>query len=253
VNQDEGCTYSILPVSGSYPAAGRPGSGFLVEHRDTRVWLDAGPGTFNALATLGDPLDLTAVVISHIHADHSTDLFALYHYLTYGPRRRRGLPLYAPREAIDHLAAFVGRSEEFDQTFTAITVGSGDSAAVGDLELSFAPTAHSVPTVATRLEADGKSICYSADTGPGGGFGDLAGGCSLALIEATYQGDGSEDPYPYHLTATDAGTVARQAEADRLVLTHLLAHHDPSRSCEEAETTFGRTVQWAVPGLEFRI
>jgi len=244
---------TVLGSSGSYPAAGRPGSGFLVEHRNTSVWLDAGPATFDALATRRDPIELTAVVISHIHADHSTDLFALYHYLAYGPRRRRGLPLYAPREAIDRFSAFVGRSEEFDATFAAVPVDSGDRAAVGDLELSFAATEHSVPTVATRLDADGKSLCYSADTGPGGGFGDLAGDCSLALTEATYQGDGSEDPYPYHLTATAAGTVAREAGADRLVLTHLRAHHDPSRSCEEAEATFGRTVQWAVPGLEFRI
>ena len=37
--------------------------------------------------------------------------------------------------------------------------------------------------------------------------------------------------------------------ADRLMLTHLRPTLDPARSVEEAEATFGRPVELAVPGL----
>ena len=36
----------VIGSSGTFPVAGRPASGYLVEQGSTRVWLDAGPGTF---------------------------------------------------------------------------------------------------------------------------------------------------------------------------------------------------------------
>ena len=44
--------------------------------------------------------------------------------------------------------------------------------------------------------------------------------------------------------------LARRAGAGRLMLTHLRPTLDPARSVEEAEATFGRPVELAVPGLE---
>jgi ribonuclease BN (tRNA processing enzyme) len=91
---------------------------------------------------------------------------------------------------------------------------------------------------------------YSGDTGPEGGFDGLCAGADLVVAEASYQGAQEDHDYPYHLAAATAGAIARGASAGRLMLTHLRPTLDPARSVEEAEATFGRPVELAVPGLE---
>ncbi len=76
----------------------------------------------------------------------------------------------------------------------------------------------------------------------------LAKDTDLFLCEATYQGESGVSPYPYHLTASEAGAIARRAGARKLMLTHIPPHLDPARSVIEAEASFDRPVGLAVPG-----
>lgn len=245
----------ILGASGTYPVPGRPASGFLLETAGTRVWCDAGPGTFLALADVIDPDLVTAMVISHHHPDHCSDFFAAYHAFTYRPQPRTGVPVYAPQAAIDHLLAFVDAAPGDDvfDTFRFVPVGDGDRAVVGGLEASFALTDHSVPTLAARWTDGARLFAYSSDTGPGGDWPRVAQGAHLFLCEASFQGEAGESHYPHHLTAGEAGRIARQAGAERLILTHIPPHLDPVDSVSEAEATFGRPVALAVPGAEHGI
>jgi ribonuclease BN (tRNA processing enzyme) len=72
------------------------------------------------------------------------------------------------------------------------------------------------------------------------------------LSEAAYQERGDDD-YPHHLTSAEAGQIAREVGARRLVLTHIPPYLDVSRSVEEAETTFDRPVSLAMPGVAFDV
>lgn len=236
---------SVIGSSGTYPVAGRPASGFLVEQDATRVWCDAGPGTLAAL-----PVDVSlidAVMVSHRHPDHCLDVIILSHVLAFGPSPRFGVPLYGPKSAIEALVGFVsgGRVEE---VFDLRPLDDGDHVEIGSLSLDVALTDHSVPTLASRWSSDSRSLCYSADTGPDGEWMRLAEGCDLFVCEATYQGAPGEAEYPHHLTAWEAGQIAREAGATNLMLTHIPPHLDPARSVSEAETTFDRPVALAVPG-----
>ena len=64
----------MLGCDGSWPGPGGAGSGYLVQTDDTTLLLDAGPGTFANLCRLADPAGVTAVVLTHEHPDHWTDL-----------------------------------------------------------------------------------------------------------------------------------------------------------------------------------
>jgi ribonuclease BN (tRNA processing enzyme) len=134
------------------------------------------------------------------------------------------------------------------ETFDFRTVGGGDQATIGELTVRFADADHPPPTIVCRFEADGKAIAYSSDTGPGGGLVDLAEGVDLLVCEAGFQGDPDDKPWPHHLTAGEAGEIAKRASVRRLMLTHLWPTLDPKRSILEAEATFGREVELAVPG-----
>jgi ribonuclease BN (tRNA processing enzyme) len=56
-----------------------------------------------------------------------------------------------------------------------------------------------------------------------------------------------------HMTAQEAGDVARRGGAERLILTHLLDRYDAAEMLEVASAAFGATVQMAEPGMTLDI
>lgn len=243
----------VLGSSGTYPVPGRPAAGLVVEEGSTRVWCDAGPGTFTALWEILDLDLLTAVVVSHQHPDHCLDLLTAFHALAYGPAPREGIPVFAPAATIERISGFLdaGQRERLERTFSFQPVADGDRRGIGELAVTFAETDHPVPTVASRWEAGGRSLAYTADTGPRGDWPRLAAGAHVLVSEAALQ----IEPRPElgHLTATQAGSVAREAGVGELILTHIPPHLDVDASVAEAERTFGRPVRLAVPGATVEV
>lgn len=238
----------VVGSSGTYPAQGRPASGFVVEQGSTRVWCDAGPGTFTALPI--DPDLISAVVVSHQHPDHCTDLFAAYHAWTYRPQPRDAVPLYAPQAVWDRITQFIEKQPE---CFAFTPVTTGDEVVIDGLKVSFVETEHPVPTVASRWEANNRSLFYTADTGPAGDWRAAASDAHIMLAEASYQGAAEDKAYPHHLTAGEAGQIAREVGAEQLTLTHIPPYLDPAVSVAEAEQTFDRPVRLAVPATSFEV
>lgn len=247
----DGVRLTVLGSNGTYPTPGRPASGYLVADGDDLVWLDTGPGTLAVAISLDAVERLSAVVVSHIHPDHCSDLFMLFNLLRVGPRDRWGLPVVVPEGAADHLRRFAraGPDHDFDRVFDFRTVDSGDGVAVGDLRLRFGTAAHPVPSLVTRVEGS-SSLVYSGDTGPGGDLASMSGGASTLLCEATHQGDPPADRYPYHLHAVEAGAVATEAGVGRLLVTHVAPTLDPQVSVAEAARVFAGPVAHAHPSME---
>lgn len=245
----------VLGSSGTYPTPGQPASGYLVSHLSTHVVCDVGFGVFAELLQRMSPDRIDAVILSHRHPDHCADFMALHHALAYGPYEAAGIPVYAAPGVADHIAGFLGAGEGhvLFQTFDFHEVGQENHVHVGSMELRFAVTAHSVPTVATRFEAGGRSLVYSADTGPGGGFPDLCRGASVVMAEASIPGERDHGQFAHHLTAAEAGDIAREAGAEALILTHLRPSLDRERSIAEAQAAFGGRVAVASPGDVYQI
>lgn len=250
----------VLGSNGTYPSPGRPCSGYLVEHGTTRIWLDAGPGSFVALWSLIDLSQLSAIVVSHRHPDHSIDLLSAYHAFAFGSHRLTGVRVFAPRQTIESLRGFAGSNGEaehpFERVFQFVDVDDGDIVEVDDVMIRFARTVHSVDNVACRMEAGGRVLVYTGDTGPsetgpGESWTRLAEGAHLLLCEASLQD--ASPPFANHLTARQAGAIARGQGVRHLVLTHIPPHLDVSRSVIEAEEAFDRPVDVAVPGGMFQI
>jgi len=246
---------TVLGSSGGCPGPGNPASGYLIQHGDTTIWCDAGSGTFMSLMDHVDPDAVDAIVISHVHTDHCADLVAFYGYMAYGPSGTIPVPVYLPPKTVEPIASFVRAEGEhvFFMTMEFHEVGAGDEVTIGSIDVRFADTNHPVPTVASRYEAGGRSLAYSGDTGPGGGYPALLNGCTAALCEATIQGRRDGQTYPYHLTAGEAGSVAAHAGVERLILTHLSPTLTPQTSIDEAAATFGSVPDLATPGTTFAI
>ena len=244
---------TVIGSSGTAPTPDNPGSGYLVSSGDTHLLVDAGPGVVGAVAGVVDPYDLDAVALSHRHPDHCTDIFALYHYLAYGDRPVAApIPVFAPPGLADAATAFV--DADADSPWHSVfewKIAEGESR-LGDLTLRFGEASHSVPAACIRVESGGGSVVYSGDTGPGGDLEALAAGADVLLCEASFQDD-TDDDYPFHLSASQAGGIATAAGVRRLVLTHLRSTLDPARSVAEAAATFGGEVLVAEPGLTIEV
>lgn len=256
---------TVLGSSAAYPVPGNPSSGYLVEAAGTRAWLDAGTGTFSALQTLAltqgwDWRELDAVILSHAHADHCLDLVPYYYALRFRkdpppPGENRRLPAFWPAGTRELLGRIVEEEEGEDKlgrVFAPRTVADGDEVGIGPLKISFAVTDHGPPTLAARFDDGHHRLVYTADTGPAVDLAPFAKGADLLLADATYQED-LVGP-PVHLTAAQAGELARRAGVHRLVLTHVWPTFDPERSLEEARAVAGGVpVALARPGAVFDI
>jgi ribonuclease BN (tRNA processing enzyme) len=230
-----GLSLTVLGCSGSYPTPERACSGYLVRSDTTTVWMDAGSGTLANLQRHVDLLAVDAVVVSHEHPDHSADLAGYYVACRYYLQRLR-LPVYAPA-SVRETAYYGGAPIRWH------VVADGGRELIGDLSFTFSRADHGPETLAIRVDCGGRSLGYSADSGPAWRLSSLGRGLDLALCEATYLQD--DEGKAQHMSARQAGASAREAEVGRLVLTHLQPATDRDAARAEAELSFGRSVHVA--------
>ena len=232
---------TVLGCSGSYPGQDCPCSGYLVQEGGTSVVVDLGPGCLASLQHHLDLSEVTAVVLSHSHADHWSDL-AGFHVASRYRYEREGIPVWGTAETREIAQLMPGNLEP---TFDWRVTGDGDDFAVGPLRFRLERTDHYVETHAMRIDSvDGGSMVYSADTGPDWSIERLGRGVDLALVEATY-GTDEEAVGMKHLSARAAGEMARAAGARRCVLTHFWPQSDLSVHARNGESAYGAPVALA--------
>jgi ribonuclease BN (tRNA processing enzyme) len=245
---------TVLGSSGGYPAPDKPNTGYYLEHGETRIWMDAGTGTFAEIQRRIDFTRLDALFLSHAHADHCIDLFPVHVAIRWGIGGGYRLPVYCPPGLRETLAPVLmeGGWESLGQAFDFHTVDDGDTAEVGGVRFTFARMDHPIHTLAMRLEAGGKTLTYSADTGPEADLAGFARGSDLLICEATYQ-EGKIGA-PVHLSARQAAETARRAGVRELALTHVWPTSDPAVSVAEAQEAVPEIpARWAGPGTVFEV
>jgi ribonuclease BN (tRNA processing enzyme) len=140
--------------------------------------------------------------------------------------------------------------EGFHIGFDVKEVVPGDAFELGPFDVRSHGMAHlGLPALGFRISANGTSLAYTGDTGPTPNIAELAREADVFMAEATYQD--SDTLTPFHLSARQGGQAAREANARRLVLTHLLPSHDPAVSRAQAAEEFDGPVDVAVEGMVF--
>jgi ribonuclease BN (tRNA processing enzyme) len=205
--------------------------------------VDAGGGAFVRFGEAGARIeDLRLLGISHFHPDHSSDLPAIL--WVSNNFRSEPLPLIGPSrdEVFPGAVDFVSRL--FDGADGAFPILSGT---VGgdhlgfplvvtevdtkdsqpslvfdeeDLKVSALGVPHNAPALAFRVEVENVSVVFGSDQiGTNPNFPEFARDASLLVMHLT--NSESSAPNPIHALPSVVGRVAREAEARRLVLSHL--------------------------------
>lgn len=243
---------TVLGNSTAVPHPESAAAGYLVEWGDTSVLLDAGQGVIRSLQDRLDPHKLAAVVIGHMHADHSLDLVGLRYLYPWGERAVDPLPVHLPpggRERLDALARGISERVGFFNDAYAIDEYDPDAPLViGPLTIRFNRGRHYVPAWGLTVEGpDGARLAYTGDTGPSDSVVDFSTDADLLLIEAALRLPAHDDLERGHLTAEEAIDMATRTRARAA----LLVHYSPTRRvelealCEAA----GSWIRPAVPGL----
>ncbi|HMC53357.1 MAG TPA: MBL fold metallo-hydrolase, partial [Acidimicrobiales bacterium] len=112
-------------------------------------------------------------------------------------------------------------------------------------------TDHGPETLAVRIEGGGRTLGYSADSGPGWSLSELGEGLHLALCEATYLSDA--EGRVQHMSARQAGLCGRAAGVPRLVLTHRWPTVAAEAVRDEGSEAYGADVAIAEMHAEYEV
>ena len=261
---------TVLGKSPSWQDAGGACSGYLVEDGETTILVDCGNGVFGKLREHVDYVDVTAVVLSHLHADHFLDLIPVAYALSYAPRQQPVAvdrwpgtddparpELHAPlgaRETFRRVVGAWGNEDLIETAFDLREYDEDDELRIGSVKVSFQGVPHFTDTYAMRLSSSNGAgrIVYGADCSPTDALTEFASGSDLMLIEATL-------PRPErtgergHLTPREAGEHGRSAGVRRLVLTHISDELDSEWAREEAASAFQGPVEMAREGAVYEV
>lgn len=217
-----------LGVNGPYPAPEGATSGYLVIHGDTRLQIDMGSGVLSALTGFAAPEALTAVLLSHWHYDHCSDLLPLI-YRMESLAGDAPLNVYAPEDE----GSPVRKALLNCPAFCVHDLRPGDRLSLGEMQVQVGMARHPVLGLMFRLTGGGRSLCYTGDTNLVEGLTDFARGCHLLLADGLFPARAWSEAKP-HLSAQLAAQLARDAGAGRLVITHLNPGIDPAGLLAEA-------------------
>ncbi|MGI8729142.1 MAG: MBL fold metallo-hydrolase [Solirubrobacteraceae bacterium] len=261
---------TVLGKSPAWQDAGGACSGYLVEESGTCVLVDCGSGVFARLREVVDYVDVDAVVVSHMHADHFLDLIPFACALTYTPRQQpvavAGWPgtddparprLLVPpgaTEVLRTVAAAGGQPSLLESAFRLSEYDLDETIAIGGVLVRFAPVPHYIATNAIEVASanGGGRFTFGADHGPTEALREFAAATDLLVMEATL-------PRPErsgrrgHLTPSEAGAHAAQCAAARLVLTHISDELDPEWAVAEARRAYAGPVEIARAGAVYTV
>ncbi|MEX0581146.1 MAG: ribonuclease Z [Mycobacterium sp.] len=221
----------------------RAGPSTIVRAGESIFLADCGRGVLMRAAAAGvGAADLTAVLLTHLHSDHITDLSDVITTRWITSLVRAPLPIIGPPgtkavvEAtlaalapdisyrIGHHADITAPPEVMVMEYTAGQVWDD-----GVVRIIAAATDHRPvePTIAFRIEYDGASVVLAGDSVPCATLDALASGAD-ALVHTAIRKDLIEqvpvqrltDILDYHSSVQQAAATAARAGVQTLVLTH---------------------------------
>ncbi|WP_163580660.1 MBL fold metallo-hydrolase [Gracilibacillus saliphilus] len=234
----------IIPLGiwGGYPKANGATSSFLIEEDGFYLLLDCGSGVLASLQNYISIQQLDAVIITHYHHDHMADVGALHYakliqnQLTDNPKT---LSIYAhDRDDQFHSLTYKEHTQAYNVTQTS---------QIGPFTLETTETNHPVYCLAIRLEAKGKSVVFTADTGWKESLISFSQNTDILVSEANLYQE-YEGKIPGHMSGRQAGILAEKAVAKQLILTHLPHFGNIQYILEEAKQTYTNQATIAVVG-----
>ena len=245
---------TLLGTGSPIPDPHRAGPSTLVQAGDENYLVDAGRGVLMRLAGAGcAPTMLTAVLLTHLHSDHITDLndviTSSWALNMDDPKPLRIVGPEGTKETVARILHFLDLdigyrlahhddlNEPPQVEVTEITKGSLDLSTA--VSISTAPTDHRPvdPTIAFRFDYEESSVVVAGDTVPCTDLDQLCNGAK-ALVHTAIRKDiietlplqRAKDILNYHSSVEEAAETAQRAGMEMLILTHYVPGIPPAEN-----------------------
>ncbi|WP_139488896.1 MBL fold metallo-hydrolase [Brevibacillus dissolubilis] len=242
---------TVLGFQSPYPGPGGATAGYLLQTDLVNILIDCGSGVISQLTKLVPAFELDALLLSHYHHDHVADLgvlqYGLMAHQSMGDRAKDApLAVYAPAETQNQAVGITYKSATMHHV-----IDENDEIVIGDVVVRFFCTDHPVECYGMRIEHNGKTIIYGADTGPNVKWPSYAKGADLFICEGTYLESNKPADLSVmgHMTVGLAAEAAEQLEAKEFWITHLWPAYTEERVLAEAKAYRSGTCRVAQIGL----
>lgn len=243
----------------------RAGPATLVRAGTQTFLVDCGRGVLMRAAAAGvGAANLTALLLTHLHSDHITDLSDVITTRWISTLVPSPLPIIGPpgtKAVVEATLSALGPDISYrighhpditePPSIQVHEYRDGEVWDDGGVRITAAPTDHRPvePTIGFRVEHDGASVVLAGDTVPCATLDGLASGAN-ALVHTAIRKDLVQqmpvqrirDILDYHSSVEQAAATAARAGVDTLVLTHYVpalvpGQEDQWRALAEAEFT----------------
>lgn len=230
---------------GGFPKENGPCSGYLIEQGEFSILVDCGSGVLMEAQKYINLNDINHVVLSHYHYDHCSDIGAyLFSRLvnTKIGRANEYLHIYGPKDE-----EMQRRVEEVEYSkFSSFNENS--EIHIGPFTFTFLRNIHPVETYSIKIESGNTKIVYTSDTSYYKELIDFAKEADLLIVESSLY-EGMEGSSSGHMNAKEAGLLASQTKAKKVILTHLPHYGDLESLLKTARNEGNEKIDLATPGM----
>jgi ribonuclease BN (tRNA processing enzyme) len=247
---------TVLGSGTCIPTIDRGPSGLALTFRSHLIFFDGGGGSLRQMPRLG--LDFRKIdfhYITHFHPDHVIDLIPLLFAMNYTVDFRRSDPLHIVgpiglKDFYERMRGIFGRWIEAHTYPLYFHEADESRIDFRDFSVETLPMAHVEPSIGFRVEAEGRSLVYSGDTDDCPNIVRLGKEADLLILECSFPEERKKEG---HLTPALAGRIARQAECNKLLLTHFYPVFQNSDIRSLCSQEFGGDILLAVDGMKVSV
>jgi phosphoribosyl 1,2-cyclic phosphodiesterase len=228
----------------------RSSGGIWISFKGTDILIDPGPGSIvrcaNALPKL-DPGKLAAIILTHRHLDHVSDVNVMIEAMTEGGFKRRGL-LFLPKDALARDSIVLKYVQGFVEKIEFLT--PSNSYKIQDIKFSTTcPMKHPVETYGLKFDFAGKKVSLVSDTQYFAGLSKFFKHTDILIVNVVFL-----KPHNgiLHLDLESAGKLITEVKPKKAVLTHFglsMLKADPIKLARSLTKSLGIEVIAAVDGM----